>query len=203
MPPEAGACEDWKNEGVGNFVRTATLNDVSSNVAVVASLLGTFSLQTAYASFTLVGTLEILSEASFTALTHPELPHYGVHIKKTSFCDSAYTRYIDIQARHLFFYFLESRSNPEKDDAIFWTNGAELMLWNRTKTLIWDEPRRVVNTANGTVFRPESWNSNIFLIDQPIGVGFSTTEDAAKDIITFVAIFFAHFANTGGKGWGT
>lgn len=35
----------------------------------------------------------------------------------------AYTGYIDIQARHLFFYFFESRSNPDKDDVIFWTNG--------------------------------------------------------------------------------
>ena len=36
---------------------------------------------------------------------------------------SAFTGYIDVEARHLFFYFFESRSNPEKDDVIFWTNG--------------------------------------------------------------------------------
>lgn len=35
----------------------------------------------------------------------------------------AFTGYIDIQARHLFFYFFESRSDPDKDDVIFWTNG--------------------------------------------------------------------------------
>ena len=35
----------------------------------------------------------------------------------------AFTGYIDIEARHLFFYFFESRSNPDKDDVIFWTNG--------------------------------------------------------------------------------
>ena len=34
-----------------------------------------------------------------------------------------FTGYIDIEARHLFFYFFESRSNPDKDDVIFWTNG--------------------------------------------------------------------------------
>lgn len=38
---------------------------------------------------------------------------------------SAYTGYIDIQARHLFFYFFESRNDPDKDDVIFWTNGGE------------------------------------------------------------------------------
>ena len=36
---------------------------------------------------------------------------------------SAYTGYIDVQARHLFFYFFESRRNPDTDDVVFWTNG--------------------------------------------------------------------------------
>jgi carboxypeptidase C (cathepsin A) len=36
---------------------------------------------------------------------------------------SAYTGYIDIEARHLFFYFFESRNDPDTDDVIFWTNG--------------------------------------------------------------------------------
>ena len=35
----------------------------------------------------------------------------------------AFTGYIDIEARHLFFYFFESRNDPDKDDVIFWTNG--------------------------------------------------------------------------------
>jgi hypothetical protein len=36
---------------------------------------------------------------------------------------SSYTGYIDIEARHLFFYFFESRNDPDKDDVILWTNG--------------------------------------------------------------------------------
>jgi carboxypeptidase C (cathepsin A) len=43
-----------------------------------------------------------------------------------SFFLSAYTGYIDIEARHLFFYFFESRNDPDKDDVIFWTNGGYL-----------------------------------------------------------------------------
>ena len=35
----------------------------------------------------------------------------------------AYTGYIDIEARHLFFYFFESRRDPDTDDVMFWTNG--------------------------------------------------------------------------------
>ncbi len=36
---------------------------------------------------------------------------------------SAYSGYIDVEARHLFFYFFESRRNPDADDVVFWTNG--------------------------------------------------------------------------------
>lgn len=39
------------------------------------------------------------------------------------FSRSSYTGYIDIEARHIFFYFFESRNDPAKDDVIFWTNG--------------------------------------------------------------------------------
>lgn len=60
------------------------------------------------------------------------------------------------------------------------------------------------------MFHPESWNNNanIFFIDQPVGVGFSyadhgetvgTTEDAAKDIAAFVAIFFESFIKFKGR----
>ncbi|KAJ7144487.1 serine carboxypeptidase [Mycena epipterygia] len=145
-------------------------------------------------------TVEALSETSFNALSHPAFPQYVVRIKRTPFCDEtvrAYTGYIDVAARHLFFYFFESRSDPETDDVIFWTNGG---------------PCRAVNTDNGTVFHPYSWNSNanIFFIDQPVGVGFSwaeygenvsTTEEAAKDIATFIAIFFAYFKKFQGRGF--
>ncbi|KAJ7113152.1 serine carboxypeptidase [Mycena epipterygia] len=165
-------------------------------------------------AFAPTGTLDILSETSFTALAHPEFPQYGVRIKKSKFCDesvNAYTGYIDIQARHLFFYFFESRSDPDKDDVIFWTNGGPGCS-SAIGLFMELGPCRVVNADNGTVFHPESWNSNanIFFIDQPIGVGFSyaecdetvsTTEEAAKDIAAFVAIFFAHFTKFQGRGF--
>ncbi|KAJ7850096.1 serine carboxypeptidase [Mycena leptocephala] len=172
------------------------------------------ALDTTAPTFAPVGTLDVLSEASFTTLTHPEFPNYDVRIKKSNFCDegvSAYTGYIDIQARHLFFYFFESRSDPDNDDVIFWTNGGPGCS-SGIGLFMELGPCRVVNAENGTVYHPESWNSNanIFFVDQPIGVGFSyaeygeyvsTTEEAAQDIASFVAIFFAHFSKFQGRGF--
>jgi cathepsin A (carboxypeptidase C) len=155
--------------------------------------------------------LSILSESEFTTLGHPAFPRYSVRVKKSSFCDEtvkSYTGYIDIEARHLFFYFFESRNDPDKDDVIFWTNGgpgcsSSLGLFMELG------PCRVLD-GNGTKFHPESWNSNanIFFVDQPIAVGFSyadygeyvsTTEEAAKDIAAFVAIFFENFIKFKGR----
>ncbi|KJA20880.1 hypothetical protein HYPSUDRAFT_68198 [Hypholoma sublateritium FD-334 SS-4] len=160
----------------------------------------------------------VLSVDEFTTLAHPAFPRYSVRMKKsTDFCDTtvrtklnlrSYTGYIDIEARHLFFYFFESRNDPDKDDVIFWTNGgpgcsSSLGLFMELG------PCRVLD-ANGTKFHPESWNSNanIFFFDRPIGVGFSyaeygetvvTTEEAAKDIASFIAIFFENFSKFKGR----
>ncbi|TFK38772.1 serine carboxypeptidase [Crucibulum laeve] len=156
--------------------------------------------------------LSALSETSFTTLAHPFFPHYSVRVKKSPVCDEtvkSYTGYIDIEARHLFFYFFESRNDPHRDDVIFWTNGgpgcsSSLGLFMELG------PCRIINNGTDTKFHPESWNSNanLFFIDQPIGVGFSyaeygetvsTTEEAAKDIAAFVSIFFEHFTKFKGR----
>lgn len=74
----------------------------------------------------------------YTALTHPRFPAHQVRVKKTDFCDptvkyvswsghskpyqllisltcSVYTGYLDVDygAKHMFFYFFESRRDPE------------------------------------------------------------------------------------------
>ncbi|THU77428.1 alpha/beta-hydrolase [Dendrothele bispora CBS 962.96] len=67
-----------------------------------------------------------------------------------------------------------------------------------------------VTADNETKYHPESWNeiANVFFVDQPIGTGFSyaeygesvsTTEEAAKDIAAFIAIFFEHFTKFKGR----
>ncbi|KAI0086932.1 serine carboxypeptidase [Irpex rosettiformis] len=157
--------------------------------------------------------LHALSEREFTTLEHPLFPNYGVRIKESDFCDGtvkSYTGYIDVEARHLFFYFFESRNNPDKDDVILWTDGgpgcsSALGLFMELG------PCRVTSPDN-SIFNPYSWNekANVFFIDQPIGVGFSyadyeeyvgTTEDGAKDVAAFIAIFFEHFTKFKGRAF--
>nr|GAT52547.1 predicted protein [Mycena chlorophos] len=164
------------------------------------------------ASFTPLRALNVLAATKFTTLVHPAFPNYGVRVKKSNFCDgtvASYTGYIDIEARHLFFYFFESRSDPETDDVIFWTNGGPACS-SAIGLFMELGPCRIRDADEGPVYHAESWNSNanIFFVDQPIGAGFSyadhgeyvsTTEEAAKDMAAFVAIFFAHFTKFQGR----
>ncbi|KAI0344394.1 serine carboxypeptidase [Trametopsis cervina] len=163
-------------------------------------------------NFAPFGSLDALSSTEFTTLRHPLVPAYGMRVKKSKeFCDgtvNAYTGYIDISTRHLFFYFFESRRDPKKDDVIFWTNGGPGC--SSTTGLFMELGPCRVTSVNETIFNPYSWNevANTIFIDQPIGTGFSyadfgeyvsTTEEAAADIAAFMFLFFQHFVTFTGR----
>ncbi|KAI9066157.1 serine carboxypeptidase [Trametes sanguinea] len=161
--------------------------------------------------FTPLGDLSALSMDEFTRLDHPVFPRHSVRVKESRFCDGdvrAFTGYIDVEARHLFFYFFESRRDPDTDDVIFWTNGGP---GSASSMGLFMElgPCRVMS-ANSTKPNPYSWNehANIFFVEQPVGVGYSyaeygesvsTTFEAADDIAAFMAIFFEHFTKFKGR----
>ncbi|KAH9992500.1 serine carboxypeptidase [Russula compacta] len=173
-----------------------------------------FRADSLQSNFEPVGELRAVKADTWTTLRHPLFSGYSVRIKQSHFCDTsvnAYTGYIDFEAKHLFFYFFESRNHPDKDDVIFWTNGgpgcsSSLGLFMELG------PCRVTNATDDPMFFKESWNSNanVFFVDQPIGVGFSyaehgqsvsTSEEAAQDIAAFVAIFFEHFPSFKGRAF--
>ncbi|CCM00613.1 uncharacterized protein FIBRA_02649 [Fibroporia radiculosa] len=163
--------------------------------------------------FTPLEDLSLLSKTDFTTLSHPLFPNYSVRIKKSDFCDetvASYTGYIDIQARHFFFYFFESRNDPATDDIIYWTAGGPGCS-SSLELFMEFGPCRVTD-VNTTTFNPYSWNerANIFFVDQPVNVGFSyaefgevvsTTTEAAKDMAAFTAIFFEHFSQFKGRAF--
>ncbi|KAH9842991.1 serine carboxypeptidase [Rhodofomes roseus] len=152
--------------------------------------------------------LDNISTFQHTTLLHPAFPHHTVRIKKSDFCDGtvrAYTGYIDVEARHLFFYFFESRRDPLKDDFISWMNGG-----SAATGLFMELGPCLVVKSSSTAYNPDSWNSNanMIFIDQPVGVGYSyaeygeavsTTFEAAKDVAAFFAIFFEYFSEFSGR----
>lgn len=161
--------------------------------------------------------LSSLGSAAFTTLEHPRFPAHRVRVKQSTFCDptvNVYTGYLDVDqgAKHLFFYFFESRRDPAADDVLMWINGgpgcsSAMGLLMELGPCSIDMKNA---STNGTTWNPHSWNSeaNIFFLDQPVGVGFSyadygetveTTEDAAKNVHAFISIFFETFPQFKGR----
>ncbi|KDN47566.1 alpha/beta-hydrolase [Tilletiaria anomala UBC 951] len=175
-------------------------------------------------------------------LTHREFPEVSVRIKHISsgtkakaatgqvhysaaeqdrsdpdaFCDpgvSSWSGYIDtIDGKSLFFYFFESRSNPDKDPVLFWTNGgpgcsSSLGLFQELgpcRVELGSSKHATGPPINGTEVNPYAWNTraNTIFIDQPVGVGYSytrygvhvgDTESASHDVYKFLRIFFSAF----------
>ncbi|KAF7292811.1 Carboxypeptidase [Mycena indigotica] len=155
-----------------------------------------------------------IGHRDFTTLTNARFPDHRIRIKQTAFCDptvNVYTGYLDVDegAKHLFFYFFESRRDPATDDVVMWINGGPGCS-SATGLLMELGPCNIDLDSNGTTFNPYSWNSftNIFFLDQPVGVGFSyadfgetveTTEQAAKNIYSFISLFFEAFPQFEGR----
>ncbi|QRV90103.1 Serine carboxypeptidase [Ceratobasidium sp. AG-Ba] len=139
--------------------------------------------------------------------THPAFPLYQLRAKRTiEFCDptvNVYTGYLDVNfgARHLFFYFFESRNNPDSDPVVMWLNGgpgcsSATGLFAELGPCIIREPPGI----GGTEWNPHSWNdqANLLFLDQ-YGQIVETTEEAAKDVHTFVTIFLETFDGLKGR----
>ncbi|KAK5995274.1 Carboxypeptidase Y-like protein [Cladobotryum mycophilum] len=121
----------------------------------------------------------------------------------TTHGESQWTGTIDVTDTHrLFFWFFDSRHDPENDPIIIWLNGGpggSSMIGLFTEMgPCWLEP-----TSNATIPNEFSWNNNasLLFIDQPAGVGFSSLAggapipsvdtDGQQDFQMFLNIFFS------------
>ncbi|KAF3325249.1 Serine carboxypeptidase-like 2 [Carex littledalei] len=85
----------------------------------------------------------------------------------------------------LFYYFVESERNPEKDPLLIWLTGGPgcsslLGLTIEIGPLLFDLPN-YVNGLPSINYKPDSWTqvSSVIFVDSPVGTGFSysrTTE---------------------------
>ncbi|KAF8317936.1 serine carboxypeptidase [Clavulina sp. PMI_390] len=143
------------------------------------------------------------------------VPSHSLRFRPTpSFCDhtvKTFSGYLDAGygSKHFFFYFFESRNDPQTDDIVIWLNGGPGCS-SATGLFMELGPCRVTPGGNGTEWHPHSWNTNanVIFLDQPIGAGFSyadfgqtldTTDQAAVDFHAFVALFFEAFPSFQGR----
>ena len=121
-----------------------------------------------------------------------------------------FSGYVDVSkkqddSRKMFYWFVESQNNPSTDPVFLWTNGGPGCS-GLGGFMTEQGPFRP--TANGTSLDVNefAWNmiANVVFIEQPVGVGFSTTTDtdidygdaqAAADNHRFVVGFFKRFAS--------
>ncbi|ODV81410.1 carboxypeptidase C [Suhomyces tanzawaensis NRRL Y-17324] len=114
-----------------------------------------------------------------------------------------YTGYLDVLSldKHFFYWFFESRNDPENDPVILWLNGGPGC--SSATGLFFELGPSSINATIQPEFNPYSWNNNasVIFLDQPVGVGYSytggesisTTAAAAKDVYIFLELFFQKF----------
>ncbi|KAJ3135791.1 hypothetical protein HK101_004079 [Irineochytrium annulatum] len=142
-----------------------------------------------------------------TVLSLAHIPDYSIHIKEQdpseSLCDPTvkeFSGYFETPSGFLFFQFFESRSDPETDPFVLWTNGGPGCSSNLGLYMELG-PCRVAEGGNDTIPFEYSWNSNanLLFLDHPVGVGFSYPKEGhsvsdsiedGKQVDAFFQIFF-------------
>ena len=132
-------------------------------------------------------------------------PSHAIRIRQQddALCNShstQYTGWLDIDKRHFFFWYFESRTSPDKDPLVLWLTGGpggSSMIGLLSEL----GPCLINEHGNGTVYNKYGWNkeANMLFVDQPAGVGFSYYDDgepapsnsfsAAEDMHIFLQIF--------------
>jgi cathepsin A (carboxypeptidase C) len=135
---------------------------------------------------------------------HSAFPNYRLRVVEPSICDPSVKQlsgYLDISdSKHLFFWFEESRHKPKDDPLVLWLNGGPGC--SSTTGLLFELGGCSVTDEGNNVTRNEnSWNdvANVLFLDQPVGVGYSYSEDgginnspaAAEDVYAFLILFIS------------
>ncbi|KAI8334710.1 Alpha/Beta hydrolase protein [Chlamydoabsidia padenii] len=143
---------------------------------------------------------------TFSTRFHQENTTATLTFQQPNLCDPTvvqYSGYIDVDANeHYFFWFFESRQNPDTAGLTLWLNGGPGCT---SMTGLFEEVGPcAVNTEGTTAFYNEigSWNkvTNMLFLDQPAGTGFSygdrpvdSTDKAKIRAYQFLQLFFKAF----------
>ncbi|KAK2757584.1 hypothetical protein FQN54_004553 [Arachnomyces sp. PD_36] len=113
-----------------------------------------------------------------------------------------YSGYLDDNEndKHLFYWFFESRNDPENDPVVLWLNGGPGC--SSLTGLFFELGPASIDENIKIVHNPHSWNSNasVIFLDQPVNVGYSysgqavtDTVAAGKDVYALLTLFFKQF----------
>ncbi|KAI8083184.1 prepro-carboxypeptidase Z [Halteromyces radiatus] len=134
------------------------------------------------------------------------IANHTLTYKQPKLCDETvvqYSGYLNVGTNeHYFFWFFESRQNPDSAPFTVWLNGGPgcssmIGLWQELG------PCRVNNDGSQAIYNDQgSWNqvSNMLFFDQPSNVGFSygadnvhSTAEAAPLAYNMIQLFFEAF----------
>ena len=113
-----------------------------------------------------------------------------------------YSGYLDNDEddKHLFYWFFESRNDPENDPVVLWLNGGPGC--SSLTGLFMELGPSSIDEDRNVVYNPTSWNANasVIFLDQPVNVGYSysgssvsNTVAAGKDVYALLTLFFRQF----------
>ncbi|KAF7309959.1 Carboxypeptidase [Mycena indigotica] len=102
-------------------------------------------------------------------------------------------------SKSIFFWYFDARNNASTAPLSLWFNGGpgSSSMYGLVQEL---GPCRITNNSKSVTLNDFSWNvnSNLLVIDQPVGAGFShgttsvgTSQAAAADVWSFLQIFLA------------
>jgi carboxypeptidase C (cathepsin A) len=100
-----------------------------------------------------------------------------------------YKGYVDLKNKggtgvHLFYWFFESRGNPEQDPLVVWLTGGPGC--SSELGLLLENGPFILNGTDAPTLNDYGWNSvaNIIYIDQPGGTGFSYVDKPNEYVST-------------------
>ncbi|EMG46415.1 Carboxypeptidase Y, putative [Candida maltosa Xu316] len=102
--------------------------------------------------------------------------------------------------KNYFFWFFESRNDPQNDPFVIWLNGGPGC--SSLCGLALELGPSIINATLQPEFNPHAWNSNasVLFLDQPADVGFSyggnipiTSDQASTDFVEFIKLFYERF----------
>ncbi|KAI8665317.1 hypothetical protein NCS56_00967400 [Fusarium sp. Ph1] len=148
-----------------------------------------------------------------------ELPGSNFEVREQSpdLCDAGsrqWTGTVNVTAdKSMFFWYFESRRNPETDPLLLWMSGGPGAA-GEMGLFMGSGPCSVNRDGNSTKRLEYSWidQANVVYIDQPVGVGFSqitdrdriavTLKQGAQDVYSFLSTL-SHdvFPELAGRPW--